>query len=482
MTATSKTKTVRTRIAPSPTGLAHVATGYIALFNYAFAHQHGGQFIIRIEDTDRARFVEGAEQVIYDSLKWLGIPHAEGVDIGGPYAPYKQSERLDIYKKYAEELIKKGHAYYCFCTSAELETMRNAQQKAGKLPMYDGRCKQLDPKVAQERAQKEKHVIRLHMPDEGKTEWEDLIRGHIEFENALVDDQVLIKSDGFPTYHLAVVVDDYLMKITHVMRGEEWISSTPKHIALYTMFGWEIPQFAHMPLLRNPDHSKLSKRKNDVSLISYMKKGYLPEALVNFLCLLGWSHPEHEEVFDLQNFLKHYAIDRMQKTAPVFDFNKLNWMNGLYIREKLSAAELKKRLEPFLPSDFPKKKFDTILPLIRDRLVLLADVESLTDFFYRDIVVDKKALQFKKADDALIAQQLLSSIEALKKTDWTLQSIEAVLRSLQEKNDWNKGQYFMLLRIVVTGKTATPPLFETIEVLGKEKTFQRLEKARSLFA
>lgn len=252
---------VRTRIAPSPTGIAHVGTAYIAVFNYAFAKQNRGEFIIRIEDTDRTRFVEGAEQVIYDALKWLHIPHDEGVDVGGPYAPYRQSERLDIYKKYAEQLIEKKDAYYCFCTPEELDAMRKEQQKQGKLPMYDGRCKRIDPKAAKERSKQEKHVIRMNFPDTGKTQWEDLIRGHVEFENALVDDQVLMKSDGYPTYHLAVVVDDHLMKISHVMRGEEWISSTPKHIGLYNMFGWDLPPFAHMPLLRNADHSKLSKRR-----------------------------------------------------------------------------------------------------------------------------------------------------------------------------------------------------------------------------
>lgn len=473
---------VRTRIAPSPTGIAHVGTADMALFNYAFARKHGGQFIIRIEDTDRARFVEGAEQVIYDALSWLKIPHDEGADIGGPHAPYRQSERLELYKKYAEELIEKGHAYYCFCTPADLDVMRKEQQAEGKLPMYDGRCKLIDPVVAQQRAQQEKHVIRLSMPNEGKSEWEDLIRGHIEFENALVDDQVLMKSDGFPTYHLAVVVDDHLMEITHVLRGEEWISSTPKHIALYRMFGWERPEFAHMPLLRNADHSKLSKRKNDVSLISYMKKGYVPEALVNFLCLLGWSHPEGKEIFDLQEFIRHFSIERVLKTGPVFDFNKLDWMNGVYIREKLTNEELKKLLTPFLPSDFPHDMFDAVLPLIKERLVLLSQIEELTSFFYRDVVVEKAALQSKKADDATIAGQLEKTVEKLQGLDWNHEGIESAVRAMQEEHGWHKGQYFMMLRIAVTGKSATPPLFETIEVLGKEKTLKRLQAARALFS
>jgi len=468
---------VRTRIAPSPTGIAHVGTAYIALFNYAFALQHGGDFIIRIEDTDRQRFVEGAEQVIYDSMKWLGIPYAESPENGGPYAPYRQSDRLEVYHKYAEELIEKGQAYYCFCTPEELDVMRKEQQKAGKLPMYDGRCKHIPLEEAKKRAQTEKYVVRLNMPDTGKSQWHDLIRGDIEFENILVDDQVLLKSDGFPTYHLAVVIDDHLMQITHIMRGEEWISSTPKHLVLYDFFGWEKPQYAHMPLLRNPDHSKLSKRKNDVSITSYMQKGYLPEALLNFLALLGWSHPKHEEVFSLENFLENYTIDRMQKTGPVFDVNKLNWLNGVYIREKLSSEELVKRLQPFIPADFPSDLLEKVLPLIRERLVVLADFSSLTEFFYKDFEIHKEQLLVKKVDDETLRTQLNETIAVLKDVDWSLQKIEVVVRELQEKHDWKKSQFFMMVRVAVTGKTATPPLFETMEVLGKEKTLERLNNA-----
>lgn len=475
-------KSIRTRIAPSPTGIAHVGTLDMAIFNYAFAWKHKGKFIIRIEDTDRTRFVEGAEQIIYEALAWAGIPHDEGVDVGGPFGPYKQSERLPLYKKHAEELVEKEHAYYCFCTSEELDVMRREQQKAGKLPMYDGRCKLLDLKVAAERTKTEKHVVRLNMPDEGKTSWDDIVRGKVEFENALLDDQVLMKSDGFPTYHLAVVVDDHLMEITDVLRGEEWISSTPKHIVLYNYFGWELPTFAHMPLLRNTDHSKLSKRKNDVSIISYKQKGYVAEALVNFLCLLGWSHPKGEEIFSMQDFLENFSLDRVQKSGPIFDFKKLDWMNGVYIREKLNTGELKKRLEPFLPKDFPRDRFDDILPLVRERLVLLADIENLTDFFYRDMKVEKSALQSKKATDKEVKKQLEETIAMIKSTKtWNVAELETSIRQLQEKNDWHKGQYFMMIRVAVTGKTATPPLFETMEVLGKDTTLARLKTALVLF-
>jgi glutamyl-tRNA synthetase len=473
---------IKTRIAPSPTGIAHLGTAYISLFNYAFAKQQDGTFLVRVEDTDRKRYVEGAEKVIFEALEWLGIPHDEGPDVGGPHAPYRQSERLEIYQKYADELIKNSHAYYCFCTPEDLEKMRAEQQKKGNVPMYDGRCRHLDPADAKKRAATEPHVIRMHIPDEGKTSWIDLIRGEIAFDNTLVDDQVIIKSDGYPTYHLGVVVDDHLMEVTHILRGEEWISSTPKHLNLYKMLGWEPPVIGHMPLLRNPDKSKFSKRKNDVSILSYRDKGYLPEALCNYLCLLGWSHPRKEEIFSIPEFVKDFAIERMQKTGPIFDTNKLNWMNGLYIREKLTTDELKKRLLPYLPADFPHEKMSIILPLISDRLVTLKDVEELTSFFYRDVVHDKELL-LKKIDPAALQEQLTKTLDCLKEIEhWTAADIELAIRSLQESENWKKGQYFMMIRVAVTGKTATPPLFETMEVLGRDVTTARLEQAQKVTA
>jgi len=471
---------IRTRIAPSPTGIAHVGTLDMALFNYAFAKQNGGQFIVRSEDTDRARFVEGAEQVVLDCLKWAGITPDEDVEKGGPYGPYRQSERLDIYKQYVQQLLDEGKAYYCFATSAELQEMREAQMKASQPPRYDGRYRDYPLEEAKKRiAQGESYVVRMRVPA-GETTWNDRIRGPVTISHEQIDDQVILKSDGYPTYHLAVVVDDHLMKISHVMRGEEWISSTPKHIILYNMFGWEIPEFAHMPLLRNPDKSKLSKRKNDVSVVSYQEKGYLPEALLNFLMLLGWSHPDKKEIISLEEFVHDFTFDRMQKTGPVFDIEKLNWMNGKYIREVISTDTLKERLIPFIPADFPVVMMDSILPLIRERLVTLADFESLTHFFYRDVVVDKELL-LKKADAPLVQQQLRDCLEVLDKmSDWKFETIEAALRSLQEERDWKKSQFFMMVRVAVTGEKATPPLFQTMEVLGQQKTLERLLAARAL--
>ncbi len=467
---------VRTRIAPSPTGIAHVGTLYTALFNYAFAKQQGGDFIVRSEDTDRSRFVAGAEDIILDALEWVGIQADESVRVGGPYGPYRQSERLDIYRSSVEQLIKEGKAYYCFATPTELQQMREEQQRKGLPPKYDGRYRDypLDQALARIAAG-ENYVVRLRVPV-GECRWQDLIRGEMVINYAQIDDQVLLKSDGFPTYHLAVVADDHLMRISHVMRGEEWLSSTPKHLLLYEMFDWEPPQFAHLPLLRNPDHSKLSKRKNDVSVVSYRERGYLPEALLNFLMLLGWSHPEGKELISLAEFVSDFTMARIQKTGPIFDFEKLNWMNGKYIREKLSLEELKQKLEPFLPQDLDRQRLDDLLPLVRERLVTLKDFEPLTAFFYRDIKVDQAAL-LRKATPELVTEQLTATIAVLNQlTDWQDESIEAAIRRLQEKKDWPKSQYFMMLRLAVTGEKATPPLFATMRVLGQKIVIGRLKK------
>jgi glutamyl-tRNA synthetase len=473
---------IRTRIAPSPTGIAHVGTAWMSMFDLALARQTGGQFVIRIEDTDRTRFVEGAEEKIYEAFEWLGIEYDEGVQKGGPYAPYRQSERLDIYQKYVQDLIEAEKAYYCFCTSERLTEMRNQQQAAGQLPKYDRHCRNLNPQEVQTRlAAKEAHVIRLKVPDSGKISWNDAIRGEIEFDLTMVDDQVLLKSDGFPTYHLAVVVDDHLMKITHVLRGEEWISSTPKHLLLYQAFGWEVPVLAHMPLIRNADKSKLSKRKNDVSIMSYRDKGYLPEALLNFIALLGWSHPDKKEIFSFEEFLKVMSLDRIQKTGPVFDVNKLDWMNGMYIRQ-LPQEELIQRLQPYLPSDFPHSKMSEILPLVMERLVTLKDIESLTDFFYREFEPDTTLITKKSTPEEVAAQlrQTKSTLEQM--TEWTVPTLETTIRQLQEQQEWKKNQYFMMVRVVATGKQATPPLFDTLAVLGKEVVLHRIERVLTLLS
>lgn len=465
---------VRTRIAPSPTGIAHVGTLYIALFNYAFAKQHGGQFIVRSEDTDRARYVEGAEEVVLEALEWAGITPDEDVRRGGQFGPYRQSERLEIYHQYAQQLIDEGKAYYCFATPDELKQMRQEQQKKGLPPRYDGRYRDYPITEAKKRiAAGESYVVRLKVPA-GETSWNDLIRGKVTINHQQIDDQVIIKSDGYPTYHLGVVVDDHLMKITHVMRGEEWISSTPKHIMLYQMLGWPVPQFAHMPLLRNPDKSKLSKRRNDVSVLSYKEKGYLPEALLNFLMLLGWSHPQKKEIISLSEFIESFDLQRMQKTGPVFNIEKLNWMNGKYIREVLSLEELEQRLQPYLSPSFPKDKLKLILPLVQERLVTLTDFNDLTSFFYEEIDQPIQLL-LKKGDAQLVEVQLQQTVAAIKQVSkWSVSAVEDSLRQLQQNNDWHRGQYFMMLRVAVTGRKVSPPLFETMHALGQELVLKRL--------
>src|SRR4051812_34641500 len=340
---------VRLRVAPSPTGDPHVGTAYMALFDMAFAHRHGGQFVLRIEDTDQTRYVETAEQNIFDLLHWAGLTWDEGPDVGGAYGPYRQSERLDTYRKYAEDLIETGHAYRCWCSPERLKRIREEAQTRKEPPKYDRFCY---GKTAEERRAlgetSDRPVIRMLVPDEGVTAFDDLIRGRIEFENRLIDDQVIVKADGFPTYHLAVVVDDHLMKVTHITRGEEWISSTPKHVLLYQWLGWEMPKLAHFPLLRNENRSKVSKRKNPWATLSWFRdQGYLPEALLNFLALMGWSMPDGREVFSFDDFVENVAFDRISPTGPIFDLTKLEWLNGHYIRQ-MSLSELADRVRPFL--------------------------------------------------------------------------------------------------------------------------------------
>ncbi len=467
---------VRTRIAPSPTGIAHLGTAYTAMRNLAIARQNNGQFLVRIEDTDRERYVEGAVDVIFDALNWLGLTNDEGPNVGGPHAPYTQSERLPIYQQHVQDLIENGKAYYCFCTKERLDQIRADQQAKKELPRYDKFCRNIDLVEAKQRVKDgEKYVIRLKVPLEGVTICQDVVRGSVEFQNSGIDDQVLLKSDGYPTYHLAVVVDDHLMGTTHVIRGEEWLSSTPKHVLIYQAFGWELPTFAHLPVIRNKDHSKMSKRKNDVSILSHRDKGYLPETINNFLALMGWSHPEKKEIFSLDDFLKLFTLERITLTAPVYDIEKLNWLNGIYIRE-MDDAELTKRLAPFIPADCPPELVPQILPLIKERLVTLKDFEELTTFFYRDITVDQTLLTKKSTLEEVSAQLVAtkSSLEALDDKSWSYENIEQKIRSLAEANGWKPGQYFMMLRIAVTGKTATPPLFETMAVLGREKCLSRL--------
>lgn len=469
---------VRTRIAPSPTGEMHVGSMAIALKNYAFAKKHGGQFIIRIEDTDQEREVEGATQRILSVIKKYGLDWDEGPDKGGPYAPYIQSERLDMYQQAAQELISKNQAYYCFCSKERLEKLREERMANHLPPKYDRHCRNLSAEEIKEKIDnKVPSVIRLAVPDNTPIQFNDLIRGPIEISSNEVDDQVLLKSDGFPTYHLAVVVDDHDMEITHILRGEEWISSTPKHILLYQAFGWELPVYAHIPVFLNPDgKGKMSKRKGTVSAQSFLDQGYLPEALLNFFMILGWSPKDQREMLTLEEYVQEFDPKDVSMKSVVFDLKKLDWMNGLYIR-KLSQDELIRQIAQFIPEDCPQEVAEKVLPLISERLVKLSDFEELSSFFYRDIEL-KTELIHKKVDQETLKQQLTESIKKLEQiTDWTSASIETALRTLQEQFNWKKSQYFMMVRVAVTGKEATPPLFETIEVIGQQKSVFRLNQA-----
>ena len=473
-------KKVRTRMAPSPTGEMHIASMATLLKNYAYAKRYGGQFILRIEDTDKTREVEGGVSAIQDIIKKYGLDWDEGPGKGGNYGPYIQSERLEIYRDKVQELIENGQAYYCFCSKERLVKVREEQQARKEAPHYDKHCRNLGLEEAKKRiAAGEPHVIRLRVPDNQEITFIDLLRGEITFNSSQIDDQVLLKSDAYPTYHLAVVIDDHLMEITHVMRGEEWISSTPKHVLLYQAFGWKVPVFAHVPIYLNPDgKGKMSKRKGTVSAQSFLDRGYLPEAMLNFCMILGWAKEDQEELMSLDDYVREFDPAEMSMKSVAFDMQKLNWLNGIYIRQ-LSLKDLKEKLAPFIPITFPKEKIDQVLPLISERLETLADFEDLTNFFYQEIEYSADLLMKKSAGNRdLVTLEIETSKERLMGLDdWNLENIEKTIRNLQEENDWKKGQYFMMLRIAATGRKATPPLFETIMVLGRDLLFKRLDLA-----
>jgi len=468
---------IRTRFAPSPTGSIHVGSVYSVLLDYVFAKKHSGKFILRIEDTDRNRFVKEAEEKLYEGLKWLGLIPDEGPRAGGPHQPYRQSERLDIYRKYALELVNKGHAYYCFCSSERLEKIREKKKKAGLPPMYDRHCRSLSRKeIKKKLAEGGKYVIRMKIPENQKIIVNDLLRGEISFESKIIDDQVLLKSDGFPTYHLAAVVDDHLMKISHVIRGEEWLSSAPKHVLLYQYFGWKPPVFIHTPILRNLDRSKLSKRQGHTSLFWYKEEGFLPEALLNFLALLGWSHPEEKEIFSLEEFIKLFDLKDLSPIGPVFNLEKLEWMNGVYIRSK-SDRQLGKLLKPFLP-ELSEEKIMKAAPLIKERIKKLSEAKELLKFLHccpdcpkelllqRKITAEKAGKMVKKAREIIVDR----GVEDIK-------SLQKALLDLVKKNGWNIGVFFMVFRVAICGKKITPPIVESLPILGKKEVLKRLDLA-----
>ncbi len=460
---------VRVRIAPSPTGDPHVGTAYIALFNYAFARQHGGKFILRIEDTDRTRSTLESEQMILRALRWVGLTWDEGPDVGGPFAPYRQSERSAMYKAASDQLIASGGAYPCFCTEQRLEELKLAQKLAKQQPRYDGLCRNIAADEVRTRlAAGEKHTVRLAMPKEGVTVFEDKLRGRVEIKNDQVDDQVLLKSDGFPTYHLANVVDDHHMEITHVIRAEEWITSTPKHVQLYKAFGWDAPEWVHMPLLRNADKSKISKRKNPVSLDYYRDAGFLPEALLNFLGNQGFSIGGDREKYTLPQFIEEFAFEKVSLGGPVFDVAKLTHLNGQYIRE-MSVDQLVGRLREWRLSDEYLKR---LIPLEHARIERLDQFIPATSFFLSDTVDYSAVLDQlvpKGRDVAQTTKALSDLMESLDTVrPWSKDTLEPACRAFCEKSGWKTKELFSTIRVAITGRTAAPPLFDTMEVLGRE--------------
>ena len=468
----------RVRIAPSPTGDPHVGTAYIGLINYIYARQRGGQFILRIEDTDRTRFVSSSEQMIFDSLKWVGLSWDEGPDVGGPYGPYRQSERTEIYREHAEILLANGTAYRCFCTAEELEASRREQMAAKLPPRYAGTCRALAvEKIDANLAAEKTFVIRMKVPSEGSTTFTDQLRGEITFDHFNVDDQVLMKSDGFPTYHLANVVDDHLMHITDVIRAEEWISSTPKHVLLYQAFGWDLPKFWHMPLLRNLDKSKISKRKNPVSLIYYRQAGFLPQAVLNFLGLMGGGMPNEvnngTEKFTLAEMVEHFEVKNIRLGGPVFDLTKLKWLNGEYIRA-MSPEDFYAALRSTVLSD---SYLSQIAELIQTRVETLGQFGDLTHFFFTDTVAPAEEVFLPKKrtleETLVFAAEQLTVLEA---TDWTKEALEAALKKLGEEKTWSVKENFMVLRAIATGGTMSPPLLESLVVFGKARTLDRMRR------
>lgn len=460
---------VRTRIAPSPTGEdMHIGNLQTALINYIYARKHEGAFIVRIEDTDQVRKVEGSERVILQTLKDYGLNYDEGPDKDGIYGPYRQSERLETYRIYIKELLEKKAAYYCICTKERLTKLREKQQKEKQIPRYDKHCLNHQEEVIKKVEGGETHVVRLNVPEHKDITFHDVIRGDITINTSNLDDQVLMKSDGFPTYHLAVVVDDNFMKITHVIRGEDWISSTPKHILLYQAFGWDLPVFAHTPLLRNPDKSKLSKRKNPVWASYYLKEGFLPEAMLNFLALMGWSHPQQKEIFDLDEFIKVFKLESMQPVGPAFDVVKLEWMNGEYIR-RMKPEELADRIDGFYSGKLSKETILKTIPLIQERIKKLSDYKPLTEFvFERPSKYQVEIKSHKK-----LIGKIGESLKSIK--EWKAEEIGRVMQELALAEKVKNSDFFMTLRVAVTGKKISPPLNESMELLGKKEVLERLD-------
>lgn len=474
---------VRVRFAPSPTGYPHIGNIRTALFNWIFARHHKGQFILRIEDTDIARKVDDAVEVIVESLRWLGLDWDEG--------PYFQSQRLHLYHEFSDVLLTGGHAYLCYCSPERLEGLRQEQLKRSQPPRYDGRCRNLTPtERARERARLQEQntvpVVRFKTALQGETSFHDLIRGEVKFKNNTLNDFILLKSDGYPTYHLANIVDDHLMAISHVLRADEWLSSTPLHILLYQALNWQPPRFAHLPMILGQDRAKLSKRHGATTIGEYKEQGYLPQAMVNFLALLGWSLDDKTEQLSRDELVKYFSLERVSKTGAVFDDRKLEWMNGVYLR-RMDIEELARQSIPFLNKGLPdsvRRPVDgayvrQIVPLLQERAKTLAEIPQLADFFFLDeLEYDAALLLGQNLDAASAAAALRGAIPTLDKVEaWKGSCLEDTLRPMAARLNLSTRELFGLLRVATTARTAAPPLFDTMEVLGKRRCLSRLKAA-----
>lgn len=488
---------IRVRFAPSPTGYLHIGGLRTALYNYLFAKRNNGKFVLRIEDTDQTRFVEGALENLIMALKWSGIEYDEGVFLEGDklvqkgdYGPYIQSERLDIYQKYVGELIESGHAYYCFCDMQRLDDLRDRQRMEGKVPKYDGLCRGITLEEARKRiAAGEEYVVRLKMPDNYAIEFDDLVRGHISINSDDLDDQVLIKSDGYPTYHMAVVIDDHLMGITHVVRGEEWISSTPKHVYLFESFGWDKPKFVHLPTVLNEKRKKLSKREGDVSVEDFKAGGYLPQGLVNYLALVGWSPEGNKEIMDLEEMVNEFSFDRVASAGGIFDRKKLDWVNSHYMK-RLDISEFYELSKPFIvDSGLVEESFfdgheewtKVLLSTIQDSVDNFAQVPEQIKFAFEDYpeVLGEAELKILKGEKV---PQLLEAIERKVENlnTITLEDTKTFMKEIQKETGIKGKNLFMPTRIAITGVQHGPELGNILYLLGKEKILERLKIVKNL--
>ncbi|TCO75045.1 glutamate--tRNA ligase [Marinisporobacter balticus] len=488
--------TVRVRFAPSPTGFVHIGSLRTALYNYLFAKQNGGKYILRVEDTDQSRYVEGAIENMIEALKWAGIEHDEGVVLEdgklvqkGEYGPYIQSERLDIYKEYIDKMIENGHAYYCFCSKERLDVVRDEQKTHGETAKYDGHCRAVSIEEAKKRiANGEDHVVRLKLPKNHDVVFEDMVRGKVVVNTDDLDDQVLMKTDGYPTYHFAVIVDDHLMGITHVIRGEEWVPSTPKHVYMYEVFGWEAPKFVHLPNILNRDRKKLSKRQGDVAAEDFKKKGYLPEGLVNYLALVGWSPEDNQEIFSMEELIEKFSLERVSKSGGVFDTDKLNWIDAHYMKEGENARITDLAIPHLIKAGYitekeAKEKYEWLkdmVQLLKDRLSYAGEIIEKVDIFFKTEIApeDENAQEILKLEHLPhLLDVFVQKVEEAEVIDEAFG--KTTLKAIQKETGYKGKNLFMPIRVALTGEVHGPDLNLMMKVLGKQNILRRIEYVKT---